>query len=330
MRTVAILIFPGVQSLDVSGPLDVFAEANRFLPVEQHYRIEVLGTQPGLMQCSNGMPLGAHRHYAEAGDAYDLLLMAGGPELPAAPRDAALCDWLAGAAARARRYGSICNGAFLLARAGLLEGRNVATHWNDAPALAAAFPGVRVDADSIYLRDGDLYTSAGVTAGIDLSLYLLAQDHGPDVALSVAKRLVVFTQRRGGQSQFSPYLTPHVEVSSPVAQVQEHVLAHIGEALTVDELARLVAMSARNFARVFVRDAGVTPAEFIERARIDAARVMLESSATPLKTVAYRCGFGNANHLRQVFQKRLGLTARQYRSNFGAGFSDAPGLDDEG
>lgn len=327
MRTVAILIFPGVQALDVSGPLDVFSEANRFLPAEKHYRIEVLGTQEGIMQCSNGMPLAAHRHYADAGEAYDLLLMAGGPALPVASRDAALSAWLAGAAARARRYGSICNGAFLLAHAGLLEGKNVATHWNDAPALAAAFPGVRVDADSIYLRDGKLYTSAGVTAGIDLSLYLLAQDHGADVALQVAKRLVVFTQRRGGQSQFSPYLTPQVEQSSPVAQVQEYVRAHIGEALTVDELARLVAMSARNFARVFVRDAGVTPAEFIESARIDAARVMLESSAAPLKTVAYRCGFGNANHLRQVFQKRLGLTARQYRSNFGAAFSDAPDSD---
>jgi transcriptional regulator GlxA family with amidase domain len=327
MRTVAILVFPGVQSLDVSGPLDVFAEANRFLPPEQHYRIEVLGTQEGLMACSNGMPLAAHRHYARSDDAYDLLLMAGGPSLPGAPRDDALCTWLADAAARARRFGSICNGAFLLARAGLLEGRNVATHWNDAPALAAQFPGVRVDADSIYLRDGELYTSAGVTAGIDLSLYLLAQDHGADVALSVAKRLVVFTQRRGGQSQFSPYLTPQLEQSSPVAQVQQHVRDHLDADLTVEELARRVSMSARNFARVFVRDAGMTPAEFIERARVDAARVMLESSDLPLKTVAFRCGFGNANHLRQVFQKRLGLTARQYRSNFGAVYGDAVSAD---
>jgi transcriptional regulator GlxA family with amidase domain len=316
MRTVAILVFPGVQSLDVSGPLDVFSEANRFLPPSQHYALEVLGTERGLMQCSNGLPLAAHRHYADAADAYDLLLMAGGPALPGQPRDAALCDWLAVAAMKARRYGSICNGTFLLARAGLLEGKTVATHWNDAPALAAAFPGVTVDADSIYLRDGDLYTSAGVTAGIDLSLYLLAQDHGADVALNVAKRLVVFTQRRGGQSQFSPYLTPQVEASSPVAQAQAFMLAHIGEAMTVEGLARIVAMSARNFARVFVRDAGVTPAEFIESARLDAARVLLEAGDEPLKTVAYRCGFGNANHLRQVFLKRLGLTARQYRSNF--------------
>ncbi|HEV7814348.1 MAG TPA: DJ-1/PfpI family protein [Janthinobacterium sp.] len=316
MRTVAILVFPGVQSLDVSGPLDVFAEANRFLEPAQHYALDVLGTERGLMACSNGLPLAAHRHYSEATGAYDLLLAAGGPALPRQPRDAALSDWLAGAALRARRYGSICNGTFLLARAGLLEGKTVATHWNDAAALAAAFPGVRVDADSIYLRDGDLYTSAGVTAGIDLSLYLLAQDHGAEVALNVAKRLVVFTQRRGGQSQFSPYLTPCVEASSPVAQVQEYMLAHIDEELTVDGLAQIVAMSARNFARVFVRDAGVTPAEFLESARLDAARVMLESGAEPLKTVAYHCGFGNANHLRQVFLKRLGLTARQYRSNF--------------
>jgi transcriptional regulator GlxA family with amidase domain len=316
LRTVAILVFPGVQALDVSGPLDVFAEANRFLPPSQHYAIEVLGTERGLMPCSNGMPLAAHRHYSEALADYDLLLMAGGPALPGQPRDDALCAWLVGAAGRARRFGSICNGAFLLARAGLLEGKTVATHWNDAPALAAAFPGVKVDADSIYLRDGDLYTSAGVTAGIDLSLYLLAQDHGADVALSVAKRLVVFTQRHGGQSQFSPYLTPQVEATSPVAQAQAFMLAHIAEEMTVEALAQIVAMSARNFARVFVRDAGVTPAEFIESARVDAARILLESSDDPLKTVAYRCGFGNANHLRQVFVKRLGLTARQYRGNF--------------
>ena len=316
MPTIAILIFPGVQALDVSGPMDVFAEANSFLPAEQQYAIEVLGTQEGLLRCSNGLSLAAHRHYAQANDAYDLLLVAGGPGLPAQPYDAALSAWLARAAGKAGRHGSICNGAFLLGHAGLLDGKKVATHWNDAAALAARFPLAQVDADSIYVHDGKLVSSAGVTAGIDLALSLLADDGGAPLALQVARRLVVYTQRQGGQSQFSPHLTPVVDAASPVAQAQQYVLAHLGEALDVDTLAQLVAMSPRNFARNFVRELGVTPARFIESARLDSARVLLAVSDAPLKTIAWRCGFGTADQLRAVFLRRLGVSARQYRQHF--------------
>ena len=316
MPTIAILIFPGVQALDVSGPMDVFAEANSFLPAEQQYAIEVLGTQEGLLRCSNGLSLAAHRHYAQANDAYDLLLVAGGPGLPAQPYDAALSAWLARAAGKAGRHGSICNGAFLLGHAGLLDGKKVATHWNDAAALAARFPLAQVDADSIYVHDGKLVSSAGVTAGIDLALSLLADDGGAPLALQVARRLVVYTQRQGGQSQFSPHLTPVVDAASPVAQAQQYVLAHLGEVLDVDTLAQLVAMSPRNFARIFVRELGVTPARFIESARLDSARVLLAASDAPLKTIAWRCGFGTADQLRAVFLRRLGVSARQYRQHF--------------
>ena len=316
MPTIAILIFPGVQALDVSGPMDVFAEANSFLPAEQQYAIEVLGTQEGLLRCSNGLSLAAHRHYAQANDAYDLLLVAGGPGLPAQPYDAALSAWLARAAGKAGRHGSICNGAFLLGHAGLLDGKKVATHWNDAAALAARFPLAQVDADSIYVHDGKLVSSAGVTAGIDLALSLLADDGGAPLALQVARRLVVYTQRQGGQSQFSPHLTPVVDAASPVAQAQQYVLAHLGEALDVDTLAQLVAMSPRNFARIFVRELGVTPARFIESARLDSARVLLAASDAPLKTIAWRCGFGTSDQLRAVFLRRLGVSARQYRQHF--------------
>lgn len=316
MPSIAILIFPGVQALDVSGPMDVFAEANSFLPAEQQYAIEVLGTQEGLLRCSNGLSLAAHRHYAQANDAYDLLLVAGGPGLPAQPYDAALSAWLARAAGKAGRHGSICNGAFLLGHAGLLDGKKVATHWNDAAALAARFPLAQVDADSIYVHDGKLLSSAGVTAGIDLALSLLADDGGAPLALQVARRLVVYTQRQGGQSQFSPHLTPVVDAASPVAQAQQYVLAHLGEALEVDTLAQLVAMSPRNFARIFVRELGVTPARFIESARLDYARVLLAVSDAPLKTIAWRCGFGTADQLRAVFLRRLGVSARQYRQHF--------------
>lgn len=318
MPTVAILVFPGVQALDVSGPLDVFAEANRFLPREQHYQLEVLGCVHGPIRCSNGMSIIAQRHYSDAIQAFDLILVAGGPELPHMPRDEALLSWLRDCALRSRKHGSICNGAFLLAQAGLLDNKRVTTHWNDAPALTAMFPQISVDADRIFVQDGNLYTSAGVTAGIDLSLYLLSAECGTEVALNVAKRLVVFTQRQGGQSQFSPYLTPYVEEASTVSIAQQYVLAHLTEELTVENLATVVAMSPRNFARVFVRDSKITPAEFIESARLDAARVLLEATHDPLKRVAYRCGFRNPNQMRQVFVKRLGITALQYRANFSA------------
>jgi transcriptional regulator GlxA family with amidase domain len=316
--SVAILVVPGVQALDVAGPLDVFSEANRFIAPSRKYQLEILGAVPGLITCSNGMPLAPARHYSEASEAFDLVLAAGGPALPRRAPDAALSTWLRSASERAGRYGAICNGAFLLAHAGLLDGKTVTTHWNDAAKLARQFPMTKVESDRIFMRDDRLYTSAGVTAGIDLSLYLLAQDCGAEVALNVAKRLVVFTQRQGGQSQFSPFLTPIVVEPSPVSVVQQYVLANLTEALTVERLAALVAMSSRNFARIFARDARVTPAEFIERARLDAARALLESNDEPMKSVAYRCGFRSTNQMRLVFIKRLGITAMQYRANFAA------------
>jgi transcriptional regulator GlxA family with amidase domain len=317
-RTVAVLVFSGVQSLDVSGPMDVFSEANRFLSPDDHYRLVVIGAEHGSMPCSNGLSLQAHLHFGEAHDTYDLLLVAGGPALVRQHFEPALYEWLKQASARSASFGSICSGAFILGRAGLLAGRTVTTHWNDAAALATLCPTARVESDRLFNQDGKLCTSAGVTAGIDLSLYLLAQHHGPEVALNVAKRLVVFTQRAGGQSQFSPFLTPHVEPDSPVAHVQRYVLTHIGDDLTVPVLAKVSNMSERSFARIFARDAKVTPAQFVERARLDAARVMLESGAAPLKTVAYQCGFHDAHRMRAVFLRRLGVTPQQYRSNFGA------------
>lgn len=276
----------------------------------------MIGVEHGWLACSNGLAIQAHRHFSEAVEPYDLLLCAGGPSLPGRDFGEAFHTWLRGASARAERFGSICNGAFMLARAGLLDGRTVTTHWSDASALAALCPAARVEADRLYVQDDRLFTSAGVTAGIDLSLYLLSRDHGAQVALKVAKRLVVFTQRSGGQSQFSPYLAPYAEDSSPVAQAQQYVLAHLTGDLSIAELARAANMSARNFSRVFARETQVTPAEFVERARVDAARVMLESGGAPLKTVAYECGFRDAHHMRSVFQRRLGVTPQQFRRHF--------------
>jgi transcriptional regulator GlxA family with amidase domain len=315
---IAILTFPGAQSLDVTGPMDVFAEANRFLPPADRYQMQVVGTEPGPLACSNGMLIQPHAVYDALDDTFELLIVAGGPELPRRPRDTRLCAWLRDMAVRSARVASICNGAFLLAHAGLLDGRHATTHWNDVSGLTARFPKVLVQPDRIYVRDGHIYTSAGVTAGIDLALHLVFEDWGADVSLNVAKRLVVFTQRSGGQSQFSPYLTPHVSEESPLQAIQQYVLSHLQEELSVQQLASLAAMSSRNFARVFARELRLTPAEFVERARVDAARVLLETSQQPLKSIAHRVGFGNPARLRAAFLKHLNISALQYRQHFGA------------
>jgi transcriptional regulator GlxA family with amidase domain len=316
MPSVAIAIFPGVQALDVAGPVDVFAEANRFIDSAEHYRVTLVAADAGTMRASNGMSLTADATFDAERRSFDLALVAGGPALPEATPDERLLQWLRFASAHCGRYGSICTGAFALGHAGLLDERNVTTHWQHAAQLAAQFPRANVDFDRIYLRDERLVTSAGVTAGIDLSLALVAEDQSPQVALAVAKRLVVFSQRQGGQSQFSPYLTAPADEASPVAKVQAHVMAHISESFTVKQLADVAGMSARNFARVFVQETHVTPHEFIERARMDAARKLLESTGLALKTIAYDCGFGTADRMRIVFTKRIGATPMQYRERF--------------
>lgn len=316
MKSVAIVIFPGVQALDVAGPLDVFAEANRFVSSGSGYRIVTLSTAPYPITASNGMPLGAHFDIDNAAGPFDIVLVPGGPELPVSDPDPRLSGWLYKAVAQAGRYGSICTGAFILGHAGLLDGKQATTHWSHAGQLAEQFPLARVEPDRIYVRDGALMTSAGVTAGIDMALALVANDHGAAIALKVAKRLLVVAQRQGGQSQFSPYLNAAADDSSPVAKIQRYVMEHIAESFSVERLAEVVSMSPRSFARIFAREAGVTPAEFVLRARIDAARSLLEGSEMAIKAVAWHCGFGSASRMRVIFGQRLGVTPTQYRERF--------------
>jgi len=237
MPTVAIAIFQGVQALDVAGPVDVFAEANGFIAPSNAYEITLVGPAERIVRASNGTRLVADLSFDEADRRYGTALVAGGPALPADAPDSRLTAWLADVASHCERYGSICTGAFALGHAGLIDGRNVTTHWQNAPRLAERFPRARVELDRIYMRDDRLVTSAGVTAGIDVALALVAEDHGAQVALAVAKRLVVFAQRRGGQSQFSPYLSAPADETSPVAKVQAYVMEHIAERLSVAQLA---------------------------------------------------------------------------------------------
>jgi transcriptional regulator GlxA family with amidase domain len=317
MRHVVIAIFPEVQALDVSGPLDVFSEANAFLDPAAHYTLTLASPDGATVRSSNGMRIVADASLVEATGPYDVALVAGGPALPTQPIDAALVEWLQAVAAQSPCFGSICTGAFALGAAGLLDGRLVTTHWQSSRALAHKFPLARVDHDRIHARDGALVTSAGVTAGIDLALALLAEHHGPVLALAVAKRLVVFTQRQGGQSQFSPFLVASPqEAASPMGRITAHVMAHLAADLSVRSLARVAGMSERNFARMFVQWTDVTPHEFVERARVDVARNLLEVTVTPVKTIAYDCGFTSADRMRRVFASRFGVTPGQYRDSF--------------
>ncbi|MYN08066.1 GlxA family transcriptional regulator [Pseudoduganella aquatica] len=313
---IALLIFPGVQMLDAVGPLEVFSEAARQAGKPDAYQLELVAPQAGPVQASNGMALIASAAMDAVDGGIDTLLVAGSPHIDALDDQAALLEWLRTQAGQVRRLGSVCSGAFLLARAGLLDGKHVTTHWNSSAKLARKHPKVHVEADQIYVRDGTLYTSAGVSAGMDLALALVEEDLGRETALNTARELVMFLKRPGGQSQFSAHLAAQSSERSAIREVQEWVLASLAEPMSVDDMAARAGMSTRNFSRLFKQDTGMTPADFVEGARIDAARRLLEDTANPLKRVAAWSGFGNPNGLRRAFQRRLGVTPGDYRMRF--------------
>lgn len=319
IRDVALVIHDGVQALDVAGPLDVFAAANDFLPEDDQYRCLLVSGGKGPVRSSNGMWMTADLSFEEARRPFHTVLVAGGPGLPGRAADDAMSDWLRQWGVRAERYGSICNGTFALGHAGLIDGRTVTTHWLCSAELAARFPTARVEHDRIYARDDRLVTSAGVTAGIDLTLALVGEDHGPAISLACAKGLVVVAQRQGGQSQFSPLLLPPTDTTTPLGKVQAHIMAHIAEAYPVERLAEIAGVSPRSIARLFVKEIGVTPHEFVEGVRIDHARNLLEATELALKVIAFDCGFANPDQMRSAFQRRLGLTPVRYRENFKTG-----------
>ncbi|NWF07310.1 GlxA family transcriptional regulator [Pseudomonas salomonii] len=315
MKTVAMVLFPDFLLLDMAGPLEVFSIANRYLPAAEHYRILTIGTEPGPLRASNGVHVHADLPLDHANEAYDLLLVPGGPGAYNECHPA-LLPWLGAAAPRARRFGSICTGAFVLGHAGLLDGHRVTTHWHYTDRLIKGFPKAIVETDRIYLQDGRLITSGGVTAGIDLALSIIAQDHGRQVAVDVAKVLLVVMKRQGGQAQFSPMTAAVAPLETPITRVQNQVLAQLDQPLSIVSMAALAGMSARHFARLFAKEVGMTPMAFVQGARIDRARHLLESTDLPLKTVAFRAGFGSVRHMRFLFSEKLGLNPTQYRQQF--------------
>jgi transcriptional regulator GlxA family with amidase domain len=245
----------------------------------------------------------------------DTLLVAGG-QVEKAARDERVTGWLARAARRSRRVGSVCSGAFVLAAAGLLDGCRAATHWANADELAERFPSIDVDPDAIYVRDGDVWTSAGVTAGMDLALALVDEDHGRQVALETARWLVIYARRGGGQSQFSSHLRAQLADREPLRELQAWLPEHLGEDLPVERLAGQACMSPRNFARAFRRELGMTPAAYVETLRVDGARLRLESTGEKVDAIARACGFGSVETMRRAFHRRLGVGPAEYRQRF--------------
>lgn len=315
MKTVAMVLFPDFLLLDMAGPMEVFSVANRYLKPEFHYQLITLGTERGPLRASNGVLVHADQLIDDNGERYDLLLVPGGPGAYN-ERFPSLFAWLPGAVQRAERYGSICTGAFVLGHAGLLDGFRVTTHWNYTERLIKSFPKATVTTDQIYVEDRNLITSGGVTAGIDMALAVVARDHGKKLAQDVAKVLLVVMKRQGGQAQFSPLIAAVAPQETAITRVQNYVLEHLDEAFTVERMAALANMSARHFARLFSRDVNMTPMEFLQSARIDCARNLLETSDLPMKTVAYKSGFGSVRHMRSQFAEKLGLTPAQYREQF--------------
>ena len=300
-HSVVIIAFPDVQALDVVGPLEVFAMADRHQP-DPAYATSIVSASGRTITTSSGLSLTTDRAASHRGP-IDTLVVAGGPGTRGAMADDDLIGWLRQAADRARRVTSVCSGAFLLAQAGLLDGRRATTHWSACDALARSFPAVEVDADRIYVRDGNVWTSAGVTAGMDL-------------ALAVARQLVVFAQRPGGQSQFSAQLAVRRAERQPLRELLAYVAEHPEAELSVPALARRAAMSVRTFARAFRHEVGTTPAAFVQRSRVESARRLLETTDRTVDDIARACGFGTVETMHRAFQRTVHTTPGQYRRLF--------------
>jgi transcriptional regulator GlxA family with amidase domain len=310
MRKIVIVGPPPVQVLDVTGPLEVFSNA-------PDYDIQL--ANPGherTLQTNRGVVLAEATPIADVRGPIDTLVIAGGPGAESGSYDASFIAWIAQAAGKSRRVASICTGAFLLAEAGLLNGKQAVTHWTFCDRLAREYPEVIVRPEPIYLRDGSIYTSAGITAGIDLSLALVEEDHGHETALRIARFLVMFLVRPGGQAQYSHMLSHQAVTSQPLRELQVWMLEHLGEDLTVESLAERIGMSARHFTRVCLRETGMNPGQFVDRMRVEAAQQIIDSSSRGLKEVADACGFKSADAMRRTFLRVLGVTAGEYASRF--------------
>jgi transcriptional regulator GlxA family with amidase domain len=314
VRRVVVLALPRTQALDLAGPIDVLASATERVPGA--YAVELVTPGGGHVRCSSGLRIAAEALPEPA--PMDTLLVLGGEDMPMTAKDPAVRRWVAASAAQAERTVSICTGAFVLAAAGLLDGRRATTHWTRCDDLARMHPRVIVEPDRIFTRDGPIGTSAGVSAGIDLTLALVEEDLGREVALDVARAMVVYLRRPGGQSQFSAQLAGQLATRQGLRELQAWIADHLEEDLSVSALAKRAYMSERNFGRAFRRETGLTPAAYVEALRVERARTALQETEAPTETIARLCGFGSAEVMRRAFQRRLGVPPTVYRERFAA------------
>jgi transcriptional regulator GlxA family with amidase domain len=317
-HTLAIPIYPRLQSLDAVGPGQVFGSANQLLGREA-YRIKFVATRPGAVTTTAGFALVAESLRAAPPRSVDTLIIPGGDDegVRDALADTRLMGWIRAGSKSACRVCSVCSGAFLLAATGVLDGRTAATHWSAVVDLKRAFPKLLVDEQSIYVTDGKYWTSAGVTTGIDMTLALLEQDHGRDLATAVARQLVVYMRRPGHQTQFSATLNAQSAGDERLAKLGGWIEANLSRRIDVETLAEKAAMSSRTFHR-HVREAfGASPARFVEAVRLDAARRLLDARTLDVKQIAERTGFSGSDHLIRAFQRRFGVTPAAYRQMHG-------------
>lgn len=317
-RTVVVLAFEDTLLLDVSGPVQVFTTANeqaadRGLPP---YAVHVMSPDGGLVRTTSGLSLATESLATVARTRIDTLIVAGGRGVRPLSRERRVVQWFARRARSVRRVCSVCTGAFMMAAAGLLVGRRATTHWSAIGEFSARFPDVQIDADAIYVRDGKVWTSAGVTAGIDLCLALVEDDLGHDLAMRAARQLVVFLKRPGGQSQFSTLLEAQAAGKGRFDKLHAWMADHLDADLSVDALADRAAMSPRNFARVYAFETGCTPAKFVETLRVEAARHALSQSDLRIAAIAERTGFREEERMRRAFIRRLGVAPGEYRRRF--------------
>jgi transcriptional regulator GlxA family with amidase domain len=312
MRTVAVLAYDGVQLLDVAGPVEVFDAARQR---GADYAV-LIASPDGRDVCAGRVRIGADARFAELPERLDTLVVPGAPDWREVVAEPRLVDAVATGATRSRRVAAVCAGTFLLAAAGVLDGRRAATHWALASELAREFPAIEVDADAIFVADGGVYTSAGVTAGIDLCLALVEADHGADLARDVARHLVVFMQRPGGQAQFSARLDVPVTANASLRRVLDGVAAQPSGDHSVEALSERAGFTPRHLSRVFRRELGLTPGRYVERVRVEAAKARLARGDEPLATVARAVGFGSEETLRRAFHREAGTTPAGYRERF--------------
>ncbi|UQW99539.1 DJ-1/PfpI family protein [Streptomyces sp. RerS4] len=319
-RRVVIAVFPDVDLLDVTGPAEVFALANVETDGRAGYRVELAGPTSGVVTTSAGVRLVTDLSFAEVDGVLDTLLVPGAvdphPDGPVARIDRDVVEWLKVTAPLARRVASVCVGAHLLAAAGLLDGRTATTHWSTAAQLAAEYPAVTVDPDPIFVRSGNVWTGAGISACMDLALALVAEDLGEDVALGVARQLVMYLKRQGGQSQFSVPLSRPPAARRDIDELRMFIADHLDGDLSAAALSARMCLSERHFARVFRQETGATPAAYVESARVEAARRLLESTDQPLDEVAAACGLGSVETLHRALRKRIGTAPAAYRRRF--------------